>query len=150
MNVLEDWKRCKDEYNIKSILKDKSFWLLLILNLITLTLAIKQRWSVFLIAIIYVIQSIIIVLFKVIKIFTIKSITFRKNEKIKDKNLVILAKVFMSVFLIYFFINFNVFYIGFVISLQKFSKTSFTLSDMMYILIGALIFFIGHLYSFFI
>ncbi|MEI7741989.1 MAG: DUF6498-containing protein [bacterium] len=132
--------------NYSAILRDPSFWTLLLANLFTIRLAVLENWSFSTVIWVYWYQSVIIGLFNFLRILTLKEFStegYTSNNKpmLPDQK----TKLGTAFF---FLIHYGIFHVVYASFLSQ--NTDLTLISA--ISAGALpigIFFLNHLFSFF-
>ena len=131
---------------------NRSLYLLLFSNLVTIYFAISQNWNLQTIMWIYWSQSVSIGLFNFIRIFQLKDFC-TKNLRINNRPAKPdqATKQFIAFFFLIHYGGFHFVYLIFIIS-GTFSNqygASLNYSDVIYIIQGSLLFFLNHLFSYF-
>jgi hypothetical protein len=123
---------------LRCIVKDKSSWGLILSNIIVIITALTEKWDLPTVMIIYWIQSIIIGVFNVAKMLSLK-MPF-KERGVPQKEAMI-GKIFMAGF---FTVHYGFFHFGY----YEFLRGSFSKIDFNLLVITSAVFFINHLFSF--
>lgn len=137
-------KKINNKKILTRIRQDPSSWTLILTNLITLILAIIQKWNIGDLLWIYLIQSIIIGFFNVVKILSLKNFSATgyiigdKEAKPTKK-----TKTFSALF---FAFHYGLFHLIYALFLRDFLTLEF---DKFLILKMSTLFFVNHLFSFF-
>ncbi len=137
---------------IESIQKDVSAKVLVLSNLITIVLAVVFSWSIIIILWSYWLQSVIIGLFNFIKILTLKD--FSTKGMFAGAQASPVPSAGLKIFIAFFFaFHYGFFHLIYAVFLSMFTAASFFLSsfsftDLSFILLSGIIFFFNHLFSF--
>ncbi len=122
--------------------KDISFWVLLFSNSITISIAIKENWSLITVVTVYWIQSCIIGLFNVLRMLSLKTtepLYINKKPVLKETKYV--AAVFFT-------FHYGLFHLVYGAFLLFFALVSESKINLFYLVITSVIFFCDHLFSF--
>lgn len=136
---------------LKIVLTDPSLWLLLLSNLLTIFLAVKDGWGLSNIIWIYWLQSVIIGLFNFLKILELKQFStegFKINGQPVQPTRE--TKILTAAFFLFHFGLFHLVYLIFILAgaYVDFGGQSDKV-DLGNIALGAGVFFISHLFSYF-
>jgi len=128
---------------------NSSAYFLLIANIITIILAVTEKWSLITLLWIYWGQSVIIGIFNFVKIISLKDFDatgFRINKQPAEK----MSKRFVKYYTAFFFlIHYGGFHLAYSVFLLKgFSKNPISTYSLIFVLISIGLFFINHLFSF--
>lgn len=121
---------------------DISFWALLFSNGITITIAVKENWSLVIIVMVYWIQSCIIGLFNTLRMLSLKTsepLYINKKPVLKE------AKYVAAVFFTFHYGLFHLVYGAFLLLFAFISESKISIG---YLVIAGAIFFFDHLFSF--
>jgi hypothetical protein len=132
-------------------LKDFSFWMLLLSNLVTLFFAIKENWSYESIIMVYAAQSLSIGIVTLVRIMTLKNFKKRavytdSGERIKS---VIPKKTIKIIYSILFILGYLLLNAFFFMAFSGIFEYGYESVPWTYILLPSGIFLINHLFSFF-
>jgi hypothetical protein len=134
---------------LRYIINDKSSWVLILSNVITIILAVMQGWSLLFVMLIYWSQSVIIGSFNFIRILSLKKFS-TENFKIRNMSVKPTKDVKFST-AIFFAIHYGLFhliYLAFLTTFNVFWQLEIAASDIIFIPLISLIFFVNHLFSF--
>ncbi len=129
-------------------LKDLSVVSLIIANIFTLYIAIYQGWSLYVLMLVYVSQSVIMGLFNFIRILSLKEFDtdgFKIGNKQPAAN-----SSFTKYYTAFFFLfHYGLFHLAYFVFTFGFIKTEAVKVDYKYVIITIVIFFINHAFSYF-
>lgn len=137
-------KRKLELKRLISIKWDSSIYFLIAINLITIFLAVIQKWDLPIMLFIYWSQSVIIGLFYFIKILNLKNFVtddFKINRKSVEP-----TKETKNKTAFFFLLNYGIFHLAYLAFILSTARPYFT--SIYPILIGIGLFFINHLFSF--
>lgn len=119
-----------------------SFWVLLFSNGITITIAVKENWSLITIVMVYWIQSCFIGLFNTLRMLSLKTsepLYINKKPVLKE------TKYVAAVFFTFHYGLFHLVYGAFLLLFAFVSESKISIG---YLVIAGAIFFFDHLFSF--
>lgn len=133
----------------RDFLHDRSLWLLVFSNAVTIILALWQNWSLAPIMMIYWMQSVIIGIFNFIRILQLKDFS---TEGFKLHGRSVSATTFIKIYTAFFFLFhyglFHLIYLAFLMGLMATQSNGQGTIGWPYIYLTAGLFFINHLYSY--
>lgn len=123
---------------------DTSVWPLIGSNLLTIIIAVIDRWNLHTLMLVYWFQSVIIGIVNFIRILTIKNFS-TEGVKVNDKPMEATkkAKTSMAFFFVFHYGFFHFVYLIFILTSSKFKG-----SNIIFIFLISVVFFINHFYSF--
>lgn len=123
------------KYILNDIIKDVSLWLLIFSNFITIFFAIKDGWSLAVILWIYWSQSVIIGIFSFIRLVQFKE-SSTGNFYAKNRTA------------FFFLFHYGFFHFCYALFLLNSFRWAIKYSDIKFILLSVLLFFVNHLFSY--
>lgn len=140
-----------DNKTKSNVLGDRSLWLLVFSNIITILLATKEGWNLSTVAWIYWFQSVVIGTFNFVRIiglreFSVEGLKVNGREAVQRRS----TKNFIAFFFLFHYGFFHLIY-AILIADGVFSKANWNGSDFVdlkYVFIVALLFFLNHLFSY--
>lgn len=139
--------------SFRKIFSDLSVWFLLLSNFLTIIVAFLRKWDVLVVVWVYLIQIIIIGLFKIALVLTIKELSFKDlyigdypgQVNQFDKNLRISLALYVA-----FYVGIFSLVCGILLLTNPFIENGLILpEDRRFVFFTSFIFFLNHLFSFF-
>lgn len=128
----------------KPFYKDVSFWVLILSNVLTMSIAAREAWSLLTIAMVYWLQSVIIGFFNFIRMLSVTP-----SESFYVNKVPVIPAGIVKHFLAGFFaFHYGFFHLVYGVFLLVFAFTSDLELNILHVLGAGIIFFVDHLFSF--